>query len=267
MTKLNQIFALDPEPPQQVHVSFNDEIDFCVWTLEQDGLHAPFFDLHPPGTGSLQLRGLTMAQWQQWFYTVIRQQDPALFWNAQGFDALTWTETQLSTYQQMAEQIQTFPEFEQDSISSICFDRLRSTLLHHYHVYQQRQDEAKHRCGEAGFGRRLPVLQNPTDAFIGMPEVRQHLQTLWQQYQELYGEYSRIQCPSRVIHTMATNLELLDLPGLNIFVVGYPAVTEFLLPPNGIVVSHLQIQSDASLQELIHWAAHELNHSNLSSTW
>lgn len=253
MVKLNQIFFLSPEPPRQVHVSFSDEIDFCVWTLEQDGLHIPPFDLHPPEIGSLQLCGLTIAQWQHWFKAVIRRQDPALIWNFQGLDELTWAEAQISTYPGMAQQIQAFSEFEQDSISSIDFEQMKSTFLHHYEVYHQRQEAAKQRCEQsvdAQFQDCDPLML----ASVCGSEVRQQLQTLWQRYQELYGEYSRIQCPSRVIHTMATDLEVVDLPGLNIFVVGYLAATEVLLPPNGVVVSHPQPWSDQSLKELIHWA-------------
>ncbi len=48
-------------------------VDFCLWTLEVDGLHVSPFDQHPEGDGSLRALGLTEESWQTWF---LRTLDP-----------------------------------------------------------------------------------------------------------------------------------------------------------------------------------------------
>ncbi|HEY7415197.1 MAG TPA: hypothetical protein VH593_08400, partial [Ktedonobacteraceae bacterium] len=52
----------------------NPALDFCLWTLEVDGLRVPPFDQHPDGDGSLRALGLTADAWQTWF---LRALDPA----------------------------------------------------------------------------------------------------------------------------------------------------------------------------------------------
>jgi hypothetical protein len=54
---------------------FNKAIDFCIWTLEVDGLHVPPFDSHPEGDGSLRALGLTAKDWQDWLLFMIHQQN------------------------------------------------------------------------------------------------------------------------------------------------------------------------------------------------
>ncbi len=60
---------------------FSEEIDFCVWVLEVDGLHVPPFDQHPDGDGSLRAVGLDGEKWQSWLIRVVDlqyQQNQAL---------------------------------------------------------------------------------------------------------------------------------------------------------------------------------------------
>ncbi len=66
-------------------IGFNAEIDFCVWTLEVDGLHIPPFNFHPDGNKSLRASGLNANNWRAWFAEVAtsqdRQQSPPTLWN------------------------------------------------------------------------------------------------------------------------------------------------------------------------------------------
>ena len=54
---------------------FHPNVDFCVWLLEQDGLHASPFDIHTQSTGPLQRAGLHAQTWQEWFARVVTHLD------------------------------------------------------------------------------------------------------------------------------------------------------------------------------------------------
>lgn len=56
-------------------MSFDIMVDFCIWTLQIDGLHVPPFDQHPDGDSSLRAAGLTGEDWQAWLLQVLHQQD------------------------------------------------------------------------------------------------------------------------------------------------------------------------------------------------
>src|SRR5215469_12418908 len=48
------IYRLGTEPPWFCDFGFNLCVDFCLWTLEVDGLQVPPFAHHPSGDGALQ---------------------------------------------------------------------------------------------------------------------------------------------------------------------------------------------------------------------
>ena len=60
------MFDLRGGPHQSYHVRYDEDTDFCVWTLLADGLQAPGFDAHPDGSGSLRAAGLTAVAWHAW---------------------------------------------------------------------------------------------------------------------------------------------------------------------------------------------------------
>src|SRR5690242_7353003 len=51
----------------------DSKIDFCIWALQQDGLHIPPFEYHPDGDGSLRAAGLNSTGWLQWLYAIVDQ--------------------------------------------------------------------------------------------------------------------------------------------------------------------------------------------------
>jgi len=72
-------------------IGFNRDLDFCLWTLEVNGLHVSPFDRHQGGHGTLRSRGLDADTWEAWLTTVahavkrghtyqleVQQRDPAI---------------------------------------------------------------------------------------------------------------------------------------------------------------------------------------------
>ncbi|GCF10161.1 hypothetical protein [Dictyobacter arantiisoli] len=55
-------------------IDFDGMIDFCIWTLQADGLHVPPFDQHVNRDSSLRAAGLTARDWEVWLQQVIHQQ-------------------------------------------------------------------------------------------------------------------------------------------------------------------------------------------------
>jgi len=55
-----------------ISTSTDDNVDFTVWALQDDGLRAGAFDAHPNGNGRLRLAGLIEQRWHAWFRRVVR---------------------------------------------------------------------------------------------------------------------------------------------------------------------------------------------------
>jgi hypothetical protein len=49
-------------------------IEFCVWTLIQDGLRVPPFDVHPRGNDQVRQAGMDPTEWTRWFETVVNRE-------------------------------------------------------------------------------------------------------------------------------------------------------------------------------------------------
>jgi hypothetical protein len=61
--------------PWHLSVGFRPFVDFCVWTLEVDGLHAGPFLQHLDGNGSLRAAGMDYIGWEAWFSAVVAALD------------------------------------------------------------------------------------------------------------------------------------------------------------------------------------------------
>lgn len=55
---------------------FNMMVDFCIWTLESDGLHVPPFDRHSDGDGALRQQGLNAESWRAWLEEIVNLYNP-----------------------------------------------------------------------------------------------------------------------------------------------------------------------------------------------
>jgi hypothetical protein len=252
-----ELFTLHLDLPQPVSISFNEAIDFCLWVLEVDGLQVYPFHLHnPSGTRELQSCGLTVECWQRWFERVIFLQDPHLRQMNLDLDAELWADEQIAQYRRMAEAIQKFPEFSEQSIESIDFQEIRQTLVKRHHIHQQRRLLVEQRL----YPYLNPIqikaaIHDPSLAFKGNELLSTRLCEKWQQYQTVLD--------SRIAGRISTRVFLNDpdleiLPELNIFFVGYPACTEFLQQPNYVVAAKFQDRSNQAIRELIQWSVKSL---------
>jgi hypothetical protein len=257
MPTLKQIFTVVQELPQPINFSFNEAIDFCLWILELDGLQVYPFHLHNPnGTGELRSYGLTSEFWQQWFERVIRLQDLNLKNITLNFGAEEWADKQITLHRQQAETIKMYPEFSEDTVESIDFASLRQTLVNHHSIQKQRRISVEQLLQpQLDLVQIEQAIYDPSVAFKGNTLVGDCLREKWQQYRKLVDDRPQALSKSAVL---LDNPELGNLTALNIFLVGYPVRTQFLLPPNYVVVSNFEIEMEHPRCEIIHWSLKSL---------
>src|SRR6266852_6051986 len=70
----SMIYRLGTELPWLCDYGFNMFVDFCIWTLEVDGLQVPPFAHHPSGDGTLRAAGLDAQGWRVWTDEVVTRQ-------------------------------------------------------------------------------------------------------------------------------------------------------------------------------------------------
>ena len=68
------MFRTGTSAPWSWSADLNAALNFCVWVLLVDGLHAPPFDRHPAGDGRLRAVGLDPAGWRAWLEAVLNAQ-------------------------------------------------------------------------------------------------------------------------------------------------------------------------------------------------
>lgn len=65
LERLRQL-RISGDDPWQFQCGFNKMVDFCVWTLQIDGLRVPPFDAHKDSSRMLRASGVTAASWCAW---------------------------------------------------------------------------------------------------------------------------------------------------------------------------------------------------------
>jgi hypothetical protein len=65
---------VETENPWLFRSSFDMQVDFCIWTLEKDGLQIAPFNAHPEGDGTLRSAGLQAEEWRLWTDRVVQHQ-------------------------------------------------------------------------------------------------------------------------------------------------------------------------------------------------
>jgi len=68
------MFRADTSDPWFWSADLNAALNFCVWVLLVDGLHAPPFDRHTAHDGRLRAAGLDPTAWRAWLEAVLDAQ-------------------------------------------------------------------------------------------------------------------------------------------------------------------------------------------------
>jgi hypothetical protein len=202
----------------------NDEIDFCVWVLQQDGLYVPPFEYHTGGDGSLRAVGLNEAGWQQWLYAIIDQQN----------------------------------QFDQGRLDSL------ASLPHMSPKFWRKNMDAKALAQETQerlerwvhHTRSLPPHKEPPELYPGNADLKTRLQELWEQYtlsvtslrrqreMKLHSKWNLAESVRGKRLWDELQVYQKKLPTFSIHLVGYPQSINYLLPPTTLLLTFSDNQFD-----------------------
>lgn len=264
------MYAIDPNFPNEkphgwelAHES--RDIDFCIWVLEQDGLQVPPFTQHTGGEGMLSSLGLDAESWRTWFRNIVIPRDPRLLWRRE--DIESEIEEKLARFvesdRKMLQSLENgnygdiYSEEELAALKKHCQKwtaddaTIRATLracVANGIIWEHQQAEKAARELE-----KLPnAIENldefapPPEFWLGNRAVREKLGELWQQYHSVKGRFKKLaeeqvgsHCPSEAQEDakqeFSSHLECLGF--LKAFIVSYPEVVEYVIPPITVIIS------------------------------
>ncbi len=229
--------------------SFNKNVDFCVWVLENTGLQVPPFDRHSGTNGQTSSSGLDGPAWQNWLSRVVTTLD----------NRLCWSET-ISPVDVVADTQQLSALFTQASgrnisISENNLESARQGLERSNNWHQQQYQEAlvAFNSLSLNIAPTEALLVKPPDVWNGKAAVGELLKGLWQVY--LPTAYQRdaignLAMPSEREETEESTQNKVSqllyeclvpfkehLPTVEVYRVAYPFPVKYATLPNGIILS------------------------------
>ncbi|WGV29042.1 hypothetical protein [Halotia branconii] len=222
--------------------AFNSHVDFCIWVLKIDGLKVPPFDQHPNGSRILQDKGMDVESWRLWLNKVVATQDYRLHFEVS--DLQSKVEEELASLQALTAQM-----VQQDgTLPVIDWSAVRSSLTHVYTWKHELYRQAVQQLGS------LSPQTVPPDVWQGKAEIKNLLNDLWQNYQLLNNKTNTgieylLAIENRLItEDLYSQLEQYrtHLKALQIFLVNYPSLVEYIVPPFSAILS---LTDEAPLSE------------------
>lgn len=203
------MFHLETIDPWFLRYDFNMPIDFCIWTLETDGLRVSPFDQHHEGDGSLRAAGLDAQGWRAWLTEVVQLQYQVE--HAFQQQLRVWHAEVRRHYQQSSQVHQSFtpPHLPPPNISPM----------------------------------QIAEAHNPPAAWTGNAEGGKRLEELWEHYKPIsnerkawrWGNAGGDQATKRLwddLQPYHTQLET-----LLIHFVAYPLEVDSLVPPVSVIMT------------------------------
>lgn len=221
--------------PLNLYLSFNRDLDFCVWVLTIDGLQVPPFDQHGTGNGCLRKLGLTAAQWREWVSRVVCWNDPRLVWCDGTADLNVTSQIEWN---------------DQSAVESF-------EATHDQYVQEQYQ------AAVTLLPDDLSLLQSGAalDLWNGSEAMRYQLNELWREYERQHQESSTMDLIlQQDYHPLLAQLQGLQpkLPILDLYVVHYAAMVSYPISPVAGVISIPERTTQPEFEECVRAIAHQL---------
>jgi hypothetical protein len=191
--------------PWSYSIDHDIMIDFCIRTLQVDGLSVLPFDQHPAGDGSLRAVGLTASAWQAWLWQVVQQQNErnASLRQSARIDALGASKDLLARTRPVLLEPPSYPY-----VAWSGSDAVRERLIELWELYGTVSNQRKRQ--EISFSRALHKAE-------------------YKSGKRLYDEL-------RPYHTR--------LPPLAIYLIAYERPLDYLLSPATLLMSRQEGQPD-----------------------
>jgi hypothetical protein len=223
-------------------------LNFCVWTLIQDGLKIPPFDCHPEGSRELRNLGLNSENWWVWFKRIMISFDQRIYWHIS--DIPNHTENTQSRFDIMRTEAKMLnPNLIPKNIPNNWLLDIQDAAVWQEQQYQ----EAKALLGDIPPRRDY---SNPSELWLGDPKIKEALDRLWSVYLARKkdstphrnnilpaipapGEEFKPLPSDRTKAMYKTLRGLENCPDrLEIYRMAYPYALEFSILPSYIIVSY-----------------------------
>lgn len=221
-------------------IVFYPQVDFCIWVLEQDGLRVPPFDCHPPGNGSLQIRGMDADAWRLWIKRIVVLLDQRIYWHIDNLQVAVdeaealecWAEAQFLVMNPEA------AELIDDSAS------MRPQLVRSK-IWQEEQYQIALALAVEVYGDSpLPDMLNtkPTEVWQGKSIVKELLDELWIQYCSIARDRAQQRWINHELHKNPSfwedfPIELGDVEMMHLNLVAYSKQVEYVATPTSVIFS------------------------------
>jgi hypothetical protein len=150
----------------QLVTDTNRYIDFCIWVLQQDGLHVAPFSFHSGRNQLLQAAGLNADTWRSWCAKVLATKDQRL-------GGTTDPQVQQMKIEEQIASLETLASFSNRTLDLAAIRRSLEKSME----WQARQyEEALEHLGQ--YSRE----STPPEVWSGEPKIGQMLGELWQEY-------------------------------------------------------------------------------------
>lgn len=133
---------------------------------------------------------------------------------------------------------------------------IRSSLLSQYAVSEQRYQKAVAQVSHLS-GNFIDYIEKPFDVFLGSPEIKETLVSLWENYKQIC-EQERAEMPYQrgTSRTTGDTTKIWGLEYLKIYKVRYPVAIEYFVPPASVIVSLANdLESNGEFYALVERAA------------
>ena len=231
------MIPLNGEKPQMININFNIDIDYCVWILEFDGLLVSPFNHHPDGNSILRDRGLDESSWRSWLEKVVFTQDQRL--NFQVKDIKQSASEKINRFERMAS--------ENDNIKPHLQDRKQLEKAIEYQLTWQEEQYQK----ASKLVEKKSIYREPANVWTENSATAQLLWQIWEIYRSKHAAKRRkfyvengiklsdsqtymndAQKLSKKLSSYFSHLDVLE-----IYLVDYPALIEYPVPPVSGILS------------------------------
>jgi hypothetical protein len=209
-----------------------EDVDFCVWVLEADGLKVPPFDKHAHGSKLLRRKGLDSSSWQNWVKGIVLLLDQRLDWHVENIEIAVQTFLN-------SKSCESWKEFtRQDGHSDSDVARaVKELFLRGEERFQSAAAAAKLHLG---FEVQQKRPYSPVELWQGSLGVKEVLQEMWEEYQtgvkQRRAGYPYTSGNNFILRT-ANYSSYSEDRVLMVYLVDYPELIEYSVPPCSVIVS------------------------------
>lgn len=206
-------------------------IDFAIWLLIQDGLHAPSFDKHPQLNGILQQNGMDASNWHKWLNLIVISSDDRLSWHIENIEEEAHRRTKFDRLRQMLTNNTDF------------FDELWHSSREREYRNQLQEQEQKYKEAVADYSLDVAAIHklSAPQLWQGNQQSQAIINQMWDGYKSNYRSNPHIDdyFTNNIAEQMQSQLEMDNYASgyRKIYLVPYIAEVSLVVPPISIIIT------------------------------